>query len=348
MRIVQFEIPGTGRRVGVIDGDDVIDITSGSPSLTYVFQVFDAAQNSGIGFEQLLQEAMGASNARLDYVQLLEAPVGGDSPFLRPPVDHVDPHRVLISGTGLTHTGSMESRDAMHVEEDESNSEEPATDSAKMFQMGIEGGKPESGVRGVSPEWFYKGNGAFLRGPGEPLDLPAYALDGGEEPEVAACYIIDRTGTPRRLGFTLGNEWADHETERINYLYLAPSKLRVCSIGPELVTDFDFDVLEYECKTTRAGETIYQSGPIYSGEKYMSHTLANCEDHHFKYPGHRVPGDVHVHYFGTSKISYTEREWKYTEGDEVTISAEGFSAPLRNPIVASDSDAGSVIEVKKA
>ncbi|MBT4073402.1 MAG: sugar transporter, partial [Chloroflexi bacterium] len=145
-----------------------------------------------------------------------------------------------------------------------------------------------------------------------------------------------------------GNEWSDHETERINYLYLAPSKLRVCSIGPELVTDFAFDELEYECKTTRAGETIYQSGPIYSGEKYMSHTLANCEDHHFKYPGHRTPGDVHVHYFGTSKISYTEREWKYAEGDEVTITATGFSAPLRNPVVASDADAGSVIEVEKA
>ena len=131
-------------------------------------------------------------------------------------------------------------------------------------------------------------------------------------------------------------------------LYLAPSKLRVCSIGPELVTDFAFDELEYECSVTRSGETIYDSGPIYSGERYMSHTLANCEDHHFKYPGHRVPGDIHVHYFGTSKISYTERQWKYAEGDVVTISAEGFSAPLRNPVAMSDADAATVIEVKKA
>ncbi|MDA1257689.1 MAG: GguC family protein [Chloroflexi bacterium] len=348
MRVVQFEIPGEGRRVGVIEGEDVIDITAGSPSLSYVYKVFDAAQNSGVGFEMLLREAVDGSKSRLNYAELLAAPIGGDAPFLHAPVDHDDPHRVLISGTGLTHTGSMESRDAMHVEDDAEKSDEPATDSAKMFQMGIEGGKPQPGTRGVSPEWFYKGNGTFLRGPGEPLDIPAYALDGGEEPEVAACYIIDREGTPRRLGFALGNEWADHETERINYLYLAPSKLRVCSIGPELVTDFAFDELEYGCSVTRAGETIYESGPIYSGEKYMSHTLANCEDHHFKYPGHRVPGDVHVHYFGTSKISYTERRWKYAEGDEVTISAAGFSAPLRNPVAASDADAATVIEVKKA
>jgi len=32
----------------------------------------------------------------------------------------------------------------------------------------------------------------------------------------------------------------------------------------------------------------------------------------------------------------------------VTISAPGFSAPLQNPVVESDADAGSVIEVKKA
>ncbi|MBT3943430.1 MAG: sugar transporter, partial [Chloroflexi bacterium] len=102
MRVVQFEIPGSGRRVGVVDGDEVIDITSGSPSLTYVFKVFDAAQNSGAGFEQVLKESIGASNSRLNYADLLAAPVGGDAPFLHAPVDHSDPHRVLISGTGLT------------------------------------------------------------------------------------------------------------------------------------------------------------------------------------------------------------------------------------------------------
>jgi hypothetical protein len=122
----------------------------------------------------------------------------------------------------------------------------------------------------------------------------------------------------------------------------------VCSIGPELVTDFPFIELEYECIVTRSGETIYESGPIYSGEKYMSHTLTNCEDHHFKYPGHRVPGDIHVHYFGTSKISYTGRPWKYADGDEVTIYSEGFSAPLRNTVAMTDADAGSVIKIKKA
>ncbi|NQW16128.1 MAG: sugar transporter [Chloroflexi bacterium] len=348
MRIVQFEVPGTGRRVGVVDGGEVIDVTASNPELTTVYATFNAAQDAGIGFEEILENAASDSSSRLDYGSLYEAPIGGSGPFLRAPVDHEDPHRVLISGTGLTHTGSMESRDQMHSDGDDEPSEEPTTDSAKMFQMGLDGGSPAAGTRGVSPEWFYKGNGTSLMGPGEGLQKPAFALDGGEEPELAGCYIIDRNGVPRRLGFTLGNEWSDHETERINYLYLAPSKLRYCSAGPELVTDFAFDELQLECSVTRDGKPIYESGTLYSGERYMSHSLANCEDHHFKYPQHRQPGDVHLHYFGTSQLSFATRDWKFQAGDEITISSEGFSHPLRNTVVDGPPDAGQVIQVVKA
>lgn len=354
MRVIQFENPGQGRRVGVIDGENVIDVTSSEPELTTVYRVFVWAQRDGLTFEAALEMLAGSRLAtRLPYLQFSDGPPAtSTTPHLLPPIDHDDPHHVLVSGTGLTHTGSMESRDQMHAEEEGSDSsgpaEEPATDSAKMFQMGIEGGKPAAGVRGTSPEWFHKGNGSFLRASGEALELPAFALDGGEEPELAGCYIVDGDGVPRRLGFALGNEWSDHETERINYLYLAPSKLRMCSIGPELVTDFDFGELELECTVTRGSETIYESGPLYTGEKYMSHSLANCEDHHFKYPQHRVPGDVHVHFFGTSQLSYSTRKWKYQAGDEIVISAEGFSAPLRNVVVQGPPEDGRVISVEKA
>ena len=41
-----------------------------------------------------------------------------------------------------------------------------ATDSMKMFRMGLEGGKPAAGETGVQPEWFYKGDGRSIVGPG--------------------------------------------------------------------------------------------------------------------------------------------------------------------------------------
>ena len=67
---------------------------------------------------------------------------------------------------------------------------EIVTDSMRMFQWGVEGGRPAPGEIGIAPEWFYKGTGAILRGPFEPLTVPAYAEDGGEEAELAGIYII--------------------------------------------------------------------------------------------------------------------------------------------------------------
>ena len=111
----------------------------------------------------------------------------------------------------------------------------------RMYRWGVEGGKPAPGEIGVAPEWFYKGNGTSLRAHNEALTIPGFSEDGGEEPEIAGVYLIDDAGVPRRIGFTQGNEFSDHEFERRNYLYLAASKLRTCAIGPELVIGAGFD-----------------------------------------------------------------------------------------------------------
>ena len=330
MRVIQFEIPGTGRRVGVVDGDRVLDVTSARPEWERITDVFEAIEATSDSLDSGLASIVESGSCDvLEYADLLSRNPADSGPFLHPPVDSADPHRVLISGTGLTHLGSMQSRDDMHSDETEE-----LTDSAKMFRMGIEGGKPPAGQRGVAPEWFYKGNGTNLRGHRWSLAVPDFAPDGGEEAELVGCYVIDARGVPRRLGFALGNEWSDHATERINYLYLAPSKLRECAVGPELITDFDFQELKLQCRVVRNGETIYDSGELLTGERHMSHSLANCEDHHFKYPQHRVPGDVHVHYFGTSKLSYGERDWKFAEGDEIHVIPETGAALVNTVRIA--------------
>jgi hypothetical protein len=256
-----------------------------------------------------------------------------------PPVTEEPGARLLVSGTGLTHTGSVQQRDAMHQQADTAA---PKSDSRKMFEMGLAGGRPAPGQRGAAPEWFFKGDGRILRGPGQPLDIPPFAPDGGEEPEVVGVYIVDDDGVPFRLGFTQGNEWSDHVTENINYLYLAPSKLRVCAIGPELVTDLSFDDVRGRCTVVHDGRLIYDSGALLTGEKNMCHSLANIEDHHFKFPEHRLPGDIHVHFFGTSKLSFQHRDWKYQSGDVIEVAFDGMGAPLRNPVFRCEPDATPV------
>ena len=245
------------------------------------------------------------------------------------PISHANPANLHLTGTGLTHLGSAATRDAMHKNLAEKD-KETLTDSMKIFRMGLEGGKPQPGKIGVQPEWFYKGNGATATGPGQPLKSPGFALDGGEEPEVAGIYVIAKNGTPFRLGFALSNEFSDHVTERINYLYLAHSKLRPASFGPEIRVGAPPDDIRGMSRIKRQGKVIWEK-PFLSGEANMSHTFANLEHHHFKYELFRQPGDVHVHMFGTATLSFADGI-KPEAGDVFEIDCEDFGLPLRNPL----------------
>ncbi|TRW17775.1 AraD1 family protein [Glacieibacterium frigidum] len=264
--------------------------------------------------------------ARASLSDAVDVAAALDEGRLLPPIDHPDPAHVYLTGTGLTHLGSAHGRDQMHR-----TAVQGVTDSMRMFQSGLEGGKPPLGEIGSQPEWFYKGNGNCLVGTGADLSMPAFARDGGEEPEIAGIYLIDGAGQPRRLGYALANEFSDHVTERENYLYLAHSKLRAAALGPELIVgDLPAEVVGVS-RIRRGGSVLWEK-PFLSGEANMSHTLANLEHHHFKYALFRQPGDVHVHFFGTATLSFADGI-QTAEGDVFEIEAAPFTLPLRNRLV---------------
>ena len=244
--------------------------------------------------------------------------------------------RLTIAGTGLTHLGSAKERQAMHVAGEDKAAQtahkdnEIVTDSMRMFQWGVDGGRPAEGAIGIAPEWFYKGDGSVLRGPFEALEIPGHAEAGGEEGELSGVYVIDDEGVPHRIGITQGNEFSDHTFEKRNYLNLAGSKLRACSIGPELVVDPDFGDVRGEVRIERAGGTLWYR-KIASGEENMCHSLANLEHHHFKFAGHRQPGGVHVHFFGADALSCGDGV-VLREGDVAEVRFDGYGRALRNRI----------------
>jgi hypothetical protein len=297
--------------------EDRVRLVEGAASV-YALALEAARTNKGIA-ELVVQRGFGPD------VDLEAAYRQGR---VRSPIHHPDPAHLHLTGTGLTHLGSASARDAMHKNLDAG--EEKLTDSMKMFRMGLEGGKPADGKPGVQPEWFYKGNGTMVAAPGSPLVSPAFAEDAGEEPEVAGIYVIGDDGTPFRVGFALSNEFSDHVTERINYLFLAHSKLRNAAFGPEiLVGPLPGDV-RGRSRIRRKGVTIWEK-PFLSGEDNMSHTIANLEHHHFKYGLFRQAGDVHVHMFGTATLSFADGI-RTGAGDVFEIEADGFGLPLRNPL----------------
>ncbi|MBX3014239.1 MAG: hypothetical protein KF832_22140 [Caldilineaceae bacterium] len=316
MRLVQFLTPGGERRVALVRDAATLQVLQSTTAVRdLVLEAQRAAQPLTATIEARLSDELVAYEAVVATNRLL------------PPIDHPDPAHWILSGTGLDHLGSAQARDSMHTK---LNSDD-LTDSMKMFKLGLEGGKPAPGQIGVQPEWFYKGDGSWLVPPGQALELPPYALDGGEEPELVGIYVIGDSGEVLRVGFALGNEYSDHVLEKQNYLYLAHSKLRNSSFGPELLIGDPPADIRGTSAILRNGELVW-SGEFLTGEANMTHTFANIEHHHFKYSGFRRPGDVHCHYYGTATLSFAAGV-HVQPGDIFEISAPAFGRPLRNPLV---------------
>ncbi len=318
MRLVQFTTPAGERRVGLVAEDgSTLRIVAGDG---YVRSLALEAHRRGLSLADVVQSY--ATDEMADYDDIVA------QKRLLPPLDHPDPAHCLLSGTGLDHLGSAQARDAMHAKLAVAEGE--LTDSMRMFRLGLEGGRPQSGLVGVQPEWFYKGDGDWLAAPEQPLEYPAFGLDGGEEPELVGLYVIGDRGEVLRVGFALGNEFSDHVLERQNYLYLAHSKLRTSSFGPELLLGAAPQNVQGVVRIVRDGGEVW-SGSFLTGEANMTHTLANVEHHHFKYAGFRRPGDVHCHYFGTATLSFAAGI-RVQPGDVFEIAASEFGRPLRNPM----------------
>jgi len=315
-RLIQFRADGRTRVALVKDAETVqiLAVQGGTYALA------QRAIQEGRSLRDILETLK--ENVQVSYKGLIDAGA------LLPPITHPDPAHCCVSGTGLTHLGSADTRDSMHAKLNDPSG--PLTDSMKMFKLGLEGGKPESGKIGAQPEWFYKGDGSSIVAPYAPIPVPAFALDGGEEPELVGIYLIGPDRTPYRIGFALGNEFSDHVTERQNYLFLAHSKLRCCSFGPELRLGEVPQALEGVSRVLRNGKPIWEK-PFLTGEENMCHTVANLEHHHFKYPQFRRAGDLHIHFFGTSTLSFADGV-KTMENDEFEISAPAFGRPLVNSL----------------
>jgi hypothetical protein len=328
MRLIQIRHVHGGRRTGVVS-DGSIALLRGGESI-YAFA--QLALNGRASLSAVVESSV--TQEALDY----DAVYSGAADWrILPAMDHPgESARCLVSGTGLTHMASAKNRDAMHAGSMEKTTApmvkaaEAPTDSMRMYQLGVEGGRPAAGEIGAAPEWFYKGSGLVLRAHGEPLDIPPHAEDGGEEPEIAGVYVIDSNGAPRRIGMAQGNEFSDHRFEKRNYLNLAASKLMTCAIGPELVVDPEFGSVAGEVSIERGGAAIWRKR-IRSGDAAMSHSLANLEHHHFKHAGHRRPGDLHVHFFGADAFSFGEGV-TLQDGDVMQVQFDGFGRALRNPL----------------
>src|ERR1043165_4802154 len=143
MRLIQI-INTQGERRACLVEDNRLRLLDQYSS---VYALAQAALASAVTLSAAVTEHLSPS--WLDYSEIYE---GRSEWRILPAIDHPDePARCLVSGTGLTHKRSADNRQAMHA------ASEAPTDSMRMYQWGLEGGRPAPGEIGVSPEWFYKG-----------------------------------------------------------------------------------------------------------------------------------------------------------------------------------------------
>lgn len=318
MRLVQIIDSNQNRFVAVV-GEPRLRLLK---KFTSIYELaLTSIENDG-SLTSMVEENL--SDTILDYDSIYK---GNSDWKLLPAFDHpADVNKMMLSGTGLTHKASAENRQKMH----EAKAENELTDSMKIYLSGLDGGKPEKGKIGIQPEWFYKGNGSILRAHGEVLEIPSYGNDGGEEPEVAGIYINDKNGKPWRIGFATANEFSDHVMERKNYLYLAPSKIRNCSLGPELVITDDFNNISGKVQVLRNSKVLWEKD-IKTGENNMSHSLENLEYHHFKYQNHCLPFQAHIHFFGADAFSFGEGV-TVKQDDIMSVEWTGMGRALKNKL----------------
>ncbi len=318
MRLIQLFHKGRERRLALVQGEELVLIRNYSSTYDLARVAIEQQKNLIACVEE------NCSVETLSYGPIYS---GKSDWKILPAFDHpVNPRFCMLSGTGLTHKASAENRQKMHEAEEKAS----LTDSMIMYQWGLEGGKPGPGETGIQPEWFYKGNGSQLRGHLDPLVIPSYGQDGGEEPEIAGVYINDENGNPHRIGFATANEFSDHAMEKKNYLWLAPSKIRNCSLGPELSLTESFKSLTGTVSVSRKGKILWEK-IIHTGEDHITHNLKNLEYHHFKYDNHRLPWDVHIHFFGADAFSYGAGI-QLEHGDLMNIHWEGMGRALVNPL----------------
>ncbi|WP_325892661.1 AraD1 family protein [Grimontia sp. NTOU-MAR1] len=328
-RVIQYLSDQGPSLAKVLSADEVIPLKKTLTTYDLALMAIESSVPLTFVIDSLLSEKT------LSYHKLIE------DGLVLSPLHHPDQAHTFVTGTGLTHLGSADTRASMHskIQQDDST----LTDSMKMFKMGIEDGIATESRYASQPEWFYKGNGSIVQKPFGKMPSPSFAQDAGEEPEIVGAYINDSVGNPHRIGFAIGNEFSDHITERHNYLWLAHSKLRNCSFGPELLIGDIPQSLEGTSKILRDGDVIWEK-PFVTGESNMSHNIRNLEHHHFKYSLFRHPGDVNIHFFGTSTLSFAD-SIKTIDGDVFEIEVPQFGRALSNRLVQESQNIDSVVVV---
>jgi len=231
MRLVQFFVPELGKRVGVVEGETVVDITEVAPTTLILLE---RAVAEGKSFEakarEALEEAKELGAQTVDF-NSLQNPPSPDKPHLLLPIDAAE-----VWGAGVTYKRSAEERDL-----------DSQTDIYTRVYFSDR------------PELFFKATLHRCALPFGEIGVRSDSEFTAVEAEVAVVIGSDN----RPVAFTLCNDVSAWDIERANPLYLPQSKIYAgcCSFGPMLVTAeqiADPYSIVVRCRVVRDGKIVFE------------------------------------------------------------------------------------------
>ena len=207
MRLVQFVIDSTARRVGRIEGDRVIDVTNPAAGLRSTLDLFDWADEHHTGLAAAV-EHLGATGGPSFALAELDADPGTSDRYLDIPLAPPE-----VWGCGVTYRKSAEFRDE-------------ETSSGRGIYDAV--------YSGARPEIFFKATPSRCVGPRGNIAIRSDSEFTAPEPELAIA--VDSRGNI--LGYTVADDVSAWDIERENPLYLPQSKVfrGCCALGPAILT----------------------------------------------------------------------------------------------------------------
>jgi 2-dehydro-3-deoxy-D-arabinonate dehydratase len=299
MKLCQFQVAGD-RRVGVLDGDVVIDITAPRQGAGSVLELVRAGR-SAAAIERLAGRLARGRRPRHRWASLDRAPRGRAAGLLAP----IDPPEVW--GAGITYRRSRE----YYTEHDTA----PAHRERGIYDHVYEAERPEL---------FFKASAARAVGPHAAVGLRGDSKLTAVEAELAV--VIGVGGTI--VGYTVGNDLSAWDIERENPLFLPQSKIFQGSFafGPVIATPAsvpDPHALAIRCVIERDGRTLHEGQASTRDLKRRCEELVDWLGRYNPIP----PGTV----LSTGTGILVPDECALAPGDVVSITIDGIGT-LRNPV----------------
>jgi 2-dehydro-3-deoxy-D-arabinonate dehydratase len=301
MKLCQFQVAGGGRRVGVVDGDTVIDITTPRARIASVLDLLREGRTPA-GIERVGRRLRDAGRRPRHAWRALDRAARGRSAGLLAPLDPPE-----VWGAGITYRRSRE----YYSEHDTGQ----AHRGKGIYDYVYEAERPEL---------FYKGSAARAVGPHGAVGLRGDSKLTAVEAELAV--VVGVGGDI--VGYTVGNDMSAWDIERENPLFLPQSKIFQGSFafGPVIATPAsipDPHALTIHCLIERGGRPLFEGRASTGDLKRRCEELVDWMGRYNPVP----PGTI----LSTGTGILVPDESALAPGDVVSITIDGIGT-LRNPV----------------